>query len=184
MKSPYRLVIISLLLWGCRAHLAYVNDYPMSNVAFSTRDQNLKGLVPQGWFSSRDDSLTPTLAAWLIKDDYSASISIRELFLDPITTRQVQNEGLEFLARISMGFHSERLTEKSPAWQPTTFEMKGRKFCHYEILTKQSQSRVVVFSAGGRYYECEAQPAQPGLDEKQIKELFRIQQSVLASLAE
>jgi hypothetical protein len=183
VKTGLYVVFLSLLLWGCRAHLAYINDYPMSTKSFTTRDGNLRGLVPQGWFFSKDDTLTPALSAWLVKDDFTASISLRELSLDHIARERVQKDGLGLLATLSMKFHDEPGTDSIPSTQFKSFELQGKKFCDYEFRRPETRSRIIVFAIGGRYYECEAQPARKGWREEEINQLFRVQQSVIATLS-
>lgn len=182
MKSLSRFLLLTLLVWGCRAHLSYINDYPMSTTTFVTNDGMVRGSVPEGWFVSHEDTLVPTLTAWLVKNDFSASISFRELSVDPVTGRDIQKKGLELLARLSMRFHETAGTKSVPPPHPNTFELMNNRFCEYEIGGPDSRSRIVVFSARGRYYECEAQSAKGGWSENDLHQLFRIQQSVVASL--
>jgi hypothetical protein len=183
VKFILHVLFLSLLVWGCRAHLTYINDYPMSTATFVTRDGLIRGAVPEGWFISHEDTLVPTLTAWLVKNDFSASISLRELSVDPATARQIKNDGLDFLAKLSMKFHEAPAGRNVSSTQPNNFEMKGIKFCEYESGGPESRSRVIVFSASGRYFECEAQAAKSGWSEKDLNQLFRIQQSVIASLS-
>ena len=183
MKTFFRILFFSLLMWGCRAHLTYVNDYPMSTTAFVTRDGLMRGMIPQGWFISHEDTLVPTLDAWLVKNDFSATISLTVLAVDPLTSQTVQKEGLGFLAKLSMKFHEIAGSKAVTFSQPNVFELQGKKFCEYEIFGPDFHQRVVVFPAGQKYFECEARAAKNGWSEEEIHQLFRTQQSVIASLS-
>ncbi len=169
-------------MWGCRAHLTYVNDYPMSSTTFTTRDGALRGLIPQGWFRSHEDTLTPTLDAWLVKNDFSASISLRILSVDPFTLQIIRKEGLEFLAKLSMKFHGTADAKAVTFSEPNVFEFKENKYCEYELFAPDRHERIIVFAAGEKYFECEARAAKGGWSEADVRQLFRTQQSVIASL--
>jgi len=183
MKPTLRVLVLAFLCWGCAAHLTYINDYPMSSATFSTHDGLMRGLIPDGWFISREDTLVPTLDAWLVKNDFSASISLRELSVDPATSRKIREDGLEFLAKLSMKFHDTPEARAVLFTQPNVFELKGNKYCEYEIRNLEVHPRIIVFSAGEKYFECEARAAKSGWSEPELHQLFRAQQSVLASLS-
>ena len=124
--------------------------------------------------------LAPALAAWLIKDDFSAALSLRELKLDPLTTKSVQDDGLSLLASISYGLNGDGTPMRDNQLQEFTYGDK--RYVGYEIGSGSQSKRIVVFSSRGRYYECEVRAITGTWTLPEMNRLFTIQQSVLASL--
>ncbi|HLF15508.1 MAG TPA: hypothetical protein VI932_11535 [Bacteroidota bacterium] len=62
------------------------------------------------------------------------------------------------------------------------FSSGSREYAAYEVVTEGKRMRVVVFSAGGYYYECEAWPVRPPAGAGLYDRLFSAQQTVLRSL--
>ena len=170
-------LIAALLLASCAATSPYASDTPMSTGTFRTRDGGLTGRVPRGWSSQAHDSLAPALGAWLLRDDAAASLAFRELALDDLSARAVRDDGLELLARLSAGFRITGTIE------PKTFESAGKKFCAYETGEGNSRTRVVVFAARGKYYECEAKAVKGRWSMDDFAKLFSAQQSLLPTLS-
>jgi len=180
MRYSLLFFVFSFLGISCAVQLPYVSDYPLTPEIFHTRDGVITGRVPQGWFCSTDDTLAPALTAWLIKDDFTAVLSFRELNLDPATRKNVEHEGLSLLASISLGMNGGDATVKNNKLQE--FSYGDKKYSGYELGAGSRCKRIVVFSAGGKYYECEARAANGNWAPPEIKRLFTIQQSVLAAL--
>ena len=165
---------------SCAASLPYGTDYPLSNSIVHSRDGVLSCSIPQGWFSSTEDSLGTKLTIFLMNDDITATLVVKELKLDPLSLQQVELQGLKLLARLSASFHSEDSRIVLPELQE--FELRGNKFCSYELSQGENRARVVVFSAKGRYYECEARASHNNWTGEQYTRMFKAQQSLLASL--
>ena len=104
MKKKFLLLIIGFLLASCAATLPYAIDYPLTDQYFHSRDNIFYGRVPTGWFSATDDTLGESLTVWLLKEDFSATITVREIKLDSLSRKQVDNEGLALLASMSRAF--------------------------------------------------------------------------------
>jgi hypothetical protein len=159
------------------------HNYPMGPLTFTLRGTSLHGSIPAGWFAPVTDSLTPALAAWLVNDDYSASISLREISLDATARRRITNEGMPLLVMLSMAFRGETGTE-GHAPERSAFTMNGNQYGSYETAAAGIRSHIIVFSRGGKYYECEARQHRAGLTETDMVQLRRVQAAVLFSLAE
>ncbi len=181
MSRTFLPAILALLLAACAARVTYPADYPLLTSQFLFRNAPVHGRIPQGWFSSTEDTLTPALSAWLLAGDYSASISIRELQVDQRTRGELRDEGLELLARLSMAF---RTAERGETFSdPQTFTLNGKSYCSYEVPSPGKRARIVVFIAADRFFECEAAPSAPKATAADTERLFRIQQSVVSSLS-
>ncbi|HMD14915.1 MAG TPA: hypothetical protein VKI62_09835, partial [Bacteroidota bacterium] len=91
-------VMVLLILASCAGSIPYTSHYPLSSDFFHSHDGMLTGKVPQGWFESTDDSIVSSLTVWLIREDFSATLLIKELSLDQRTEQQVRQSGLKLLA--------------------------------------------------------------------------------------
>ena len=180
MYQKFCVLISALLLASCAASIPYHTDYPLTTNVVHSRDGILSGNIPQGWFSSTLDTLGAALTILLMNDDVSATLSIRELKLDRLTSEQVNRRGLTLLAHLSQSFHLE--SAAGTVTEPQEFELRGKKFCSNEITDGSMRKRVVVFSANGRFYECEAQTVRNNWTGDQYARMFTAQQTFLSSL--
>jgi hypothetical protein len=173
---------LAVILSSCAGSLPYTTDYPLTNQVFHSRDGVFLGKIPQGWFSSIDDTLAPGLAAWLIRNDFFATLVVKELKLDRITIQQVEKEGLTLLARLSMGFREEIANGRDDI-QCKEFEIRGKKFCSFEFAEGGKRTRVVVFAIKGKFYECEAMAVKGQWTVADLAKLFTTQQTFLSSVS-
>ena len=172
-------LFLTLAFASCAAPVTYSTDYPLTGSMVQGRDGLLSGKIPQGWFSVTEDSLASALSILLIQSETKATLSVRELKLDRRAIQQVGKDGLPLLARISAA--SRDVPSKGAASDPQEFELHGKRFCAYEISGGSSRSRVVIFSAKGRYFECEARGGNSGWQNEGYNRLFSTQQSFLSS---
>lgn len=173
-----------LLFASCKTTAPpYASNYPLSPERFISRDGVLQGRVPEGWFSSMDDTLAPALVVWLVKEDYSAVMAIRKISADNRTKHQIEKEGLNLLAQISFSFEKEHSKDVIYRATPTDFSLNGNKFSSYEITDGELTKRVVVFERKGNFYACEAFPTKGTWSQTELSALFVIQQTVLSSFS-
>jgi hypothetical protein len=173
-------LFLALLLASCAASIPYGTDYPLTNDIVHSRDGILSGNVPSGWFSSTEDTIGSALTILLMSEDVSATLTVKELKLDRLAAELVGDQGLKLLALLSGSFHEE--LPPGSTTEPKEFELRGKKFCSYEIANEKSRKRAVVFSAKGRYYECEAKAVPGTWSDEQYARTFSVQQSFLSSL--
>lgn len=178
MKRFPPAAVLAFLIAACASSLPYPPDYPLTESTFRSRDGVFTGRIPLGWFSSTEDSLATALTAWLIRDDLSAILAVKEIKLDRLAASRVRKEGLELLA------HLHALTEGTPHFPNETrkFELHGRKYSSYEFSEGENRSRVVVFTAKGRFYACTARTVKGNWSSDEAEKMFRAQQTLLASL--
>ena len=182
MKQYLSLLLSALLSISCAASLPYSMDYPLTEQTFRSRDGVFTCKVPQGWFTSSGDTIVPAVVAWLMKDDLSATMGVKEINLDRAAARRVEEDGLEFLATMSAALRQGDASAPSVVVAPKEFEMRGRKFCSYETGGNGKRTRVVVFSAKGRYYECQAEQVNGAGSANDLVKMFTAQQTFLASM--
>jgi hypothetical protein len=150
----------------------------MTQELFRSRDAFLSGRIPAGWFSSTEDSLAPALTAWLVKDDYSATLAIKELRLDRMSEERVRHDGLKLLANLNAALERHR----SQMREIREYRIDGRSYCGYEYDAAEAPGRVVVFSAREKYYACTARREKGNWSKEEYTALFRAQQAMLSSL--
>ena len=178
MKQFGAAVAAAFSMLACASTAPYPADYPLTEATFASRDGSFTGKIPLGWFSSTEDSLANALTAWLIKEDYSAILAVKEIKLDRLATERVQKEGLILLAQInaSMEGASQLLHDLKE------FEMAKRKYAGYEQSAGETTARIVVFTGRGKFYSCTARTVKGTWSRTEIAEMFRAQQTLLASL--
>jgi len=181
VKQHVGVILLAFVIASCTSSLQYSIDYPLTKELFHSRDGVFNGRIPQGWFCSSEDSLSPALRAWFIKEDYSASINIQELHLDRLAARRVEKEGLKLLAQLSLASRQDSAT-KTFTDSPKEFKIRGKEFCSYEVKGNGNRTRVVVFPAKGKFYECVAMALKGTSLSQEIARLFSTQQSLLSSL--
>ncbi len=152
----------------------------MSDETFQSRNGYFSGTIPHGWFSSSDTSVAQSLEAWLLSDDLTIVIIIRELHLDELSKQQVQEEGLEYLATLGKVFKGN--DSSTTYMHQIEFTLGQIKFFNYESVTDSITKRTVVFTVNDLFFECEAMPLNKAFSAEHSKKLFSVQQSVLSSL--
>ncbi len=182
MKQAVASLLVAALFISCAGSLPYASDYPLTDQIFRSRDNVFSARVPQGWFSSTGDTLVPALVAWLVKDDLSAAVGVKELSLDREAAHRVGKDGLGLLASIDAGLRTGGADSTRLVTTPKEFDLQGKKFCGYEISTGRNVTRIVVFSAGGRYYACEAAAVKGRASSEESARMFTAQQTFLSTL--
>ena len=181
MMKNIAAVFVLLILASCAGSSPYTSHYSLSTDFFHSHDGTLTGKIPQGWFVSTDDSIVSSLTVWLIREDFSATLLIKELSLDQRTEQQVRQNGLKLLAHVSAGLQTDHGTDT--VIDPKEFDIDGKQFCSYETGSMMGRKRIVVFMARGKYYECEARAVKGNWTADDLNRMFSIQQSVLGSLS-
>lgn len=177
MKAVY--LFLAVVLASCAASIPYSTEYPLTPSLFRSRDGAFSGRIPAGWFSSTEDTLAPALTAWLIREDYTATLTMRELHLDRLSEKGVKDDGLTFLASLYAAFegHTAKMREVKE------YAIEGKKFCGYEFGPSESPGRAVVFAAGTKYYSCTALRVKGTWSKADFVGLFSAQETVLRSLS-
>ncbi|MBI5475883.1 MAG: hypothetical protein HY964_04025 [Ignavibacteriales bacterium] len=173
-------LILSLILCGCASKIPYESSYPMTERYFHSRDGIFYGNIPTGWFSATDDTLGPSAVAWLLKEDFTVSITISEIKLNKFTIQQIEKEGLEFLAKLrAANYTGNTLPDK---FDPICFKFRGKEFCGFNLFTDDENRRFVFYSAKGHFYECSTRQLKGKLNDSDTQTLFEIQQAILGSI--
>jgi len=149
---------------------------------FTSRDRFLQYRLPAGWFDATADSQSSGQAIWLLRNDYTATIAVSEVHVDPDAREDLQNAGLTHLARLTMGLAAggkAYVLEHPPEWM-TVNNIRG---CMYQISIPPANDilRIIVVEMGVRVYMVTALlsgEVKQGLRE----EIFAVQDAFLGGL--
>lgn len=157
----------------------YETDYPLSKEMAYSKTSNLYVNLPSGWFTAEDNECNCT-DLWIVKGNYSQSITFKKINLDEAVQKEIGENGLDKIAFYSKTFARVKLGKDfKNFYNEEVFEMNGKTFTAYDYLNKnQIPVRVVVFRQYDKYYESEA----VSKDGKSAGELFKIQNAVLSTL--
>lgn len=167
-------------MFSCASRPPVLITYPLLTETVQSEDGAFTGQVPRGWYSAGKDTIPPGVSAWLLRDDFSAALAVKEISLDRLSAQRVREQGLRFLAELSLGFRNSP-TDRSKKVQVSEFDLNNRKFCGYELRQEGKEWKsIIVFAVKGRYYECEALSNNTAPDF--VKTIFAAQQAFLSSL--
>lgn len=199
MKPLFPFLLLTILLAACSgggetavprgeaefAKYRYGATAALTQDVVSTADGSLRVLRPEGWIRTSDPKNAPSILLWLVREDYSASLSFSQIKMDPVLYQTLKNEDISAVAKVSLSL-KERSAEDSVTvvQQVERFKVGGRICAAYEyrIAAAEPVIRVVVFNTGSRFMECALYPAAVTVTPAENRQLFEVQQSVLASM--
>jgi hypothetical protein len=166
-----------IVLAGCGSHHVS-SDYPLGPENFISRDGILQYRIPAGWSDASNDAQSPLTVVWLVRNDYAATISVREVRLDPAARYDVRRAGIKKVAHLSLALSTGSLLRS-----PHIFAFGNTDFCAYEIMNPSTLDtiRVVLFDTGSKVYEVSAL-LQGGTKQGTAEAVFAVQQSFVQSL--
>ena len=179
------IIILVVVLVSCTSsrYSTYDSDYPLTNEIAKSKSGVLNVRIPQGWYSVLEND-GKGIDLWLVKEDYSASLSFMAFNINS----ELQRSGntLESILNFSKILKEKTLIEpfkqvgEDESFRINSFNCTGYKYYSNEGLL----SRGVVFSYREKYYELTAQPVKIESGASiESEELFSIQNSVIASLS-
>ncbi len=117
-----------------------------------------------------------------MRNDYRATIAVSELKVDSVALKELLRAPIHRVAQLTMAL---AVNGGSSILQvaPETFTLSGREFCGYEVENPGTgeSMRIVVFAAGGKFYETTALLKGKENSEEMFA-MFAAQQSFLKSL--
>lgn len=168
----------SLASLSCASRPPVVSTYPLLEERVWVADGTVAANIPRGWSSAANDTLPPGVAAWLVSDDHSGMIALRELILDRLTSQRVREEGIELVARLSLAFRADSVRASSTV-RFSEYLLRDMNVCGYELTSGGEWRSIIVVGVKGRYYECEASSSSRPGGRRTISEA---QQAFLSSL--
>jgi hypothetical protein len=144
---------------------------------FSSRDGNLRFRAPVGWLNATNDAPLSTNLVWLVRNDYAATLGVREVVIDAETRREVNQTGLGRVAELTLALASG---EKglTVVMQPVVSALRGVNVCTYEYASGHPTDliRVVLVDTGSKVYEVSMLMTNK-VDKNNIPEMVSLQEA-------
>lgn len=200
MKPLFLLLLLSTILAACsggeetstaRDEEAMPRKYrygagaALSADVVSTPDGTLRVRRPEGWVRTSDPKNAPSILLWLVREDYSASISFAQIRMDPALYQTLTRDNITAVAKVSLSLKERSAEDSVTVVQPVERFRVGGRICaayEYRLAAASPVIRVVVFDTGSRFMECAMYPATGTVTPEENRQLFEVQQSVLASM--
>lgn len=187
--APVFILIISSLIISSCAHttgsrLYTETDYPLGQDSAFSASSPLALRIPNGWTASEDKECS-CIDLWLIRSDFSATITLFQLNTGSILQQHPGEDTLNVILSFSKDLRKAKLGEKFKTVQEDEFFiLNSRQYGAYEYEGDEGLPvRVVVFRYFDRFFELAAVPSgSVGKRPVDPKELFKVQQSLIASL--
>ncbi len=163
----------------------YVASAELTQDYIASRDGTLRVLRPDGWQKTSDPENAPSILLWLVREDYSASLSFTPMQMDPALYTTLKKERIDAVARVSLSLKERYAEDSVSVVQPVELFKVGDRISaayEYRVGAAQPVIRVVVFDTGSRFMECTLYPASVEVTPAENRRLFEVQQTVLASL--
>jgi len=163
----------------------YAPRADMTPNVIESAGKDIAVFCPKGWQETVDNRNAPGIALWLVKEDYSASLSFNPMKMDPALYKALQKDGLSAVAKVSMSLKKNNARDTVTILQPLEpFQLNKRNFMAYEYTADGGKTvvRVVVFDTGKQFYECILLPATESLSQAGHRSLFETQQAVLKTV--
>ena len=177
----FALIICTVALCSCSTGINSVSttNYPLSNEKAYSKTSNIYVDLPDGWFVAEDNECNCT-DLWIVKDDYSASISFRKINLDEETLNNLSGNKTEKVAGYCKIFIRTKLGESfDKFFNEETFHLGEKTFTAFRYVNDKNQTvRAVVFKHYDDFFESDA--LSNGLGD--LNDLFTIQNAVLSTL--
>lgn len=182
-KNFVRLIIFFFIfLFSCSGPSSLYNfDFPLTSDVSVSRTTELQVNIPRGWFTAEDNK-DEKIDLWLIKDDYSATISFVRINPDEETLNSSSQNALKKIKEYSklnnQLAHRDKFIDllKNESFEVNDMDMEVYQFAGSKYLY-----RVVVIPYKNVYYECSASIV-PGQSKEEITKVFTTQNSVLQSI--
>ena len=163
----------------------YAASAELTQEYLTSQDGSLRVLRPGGWQKTSDPKNAPSILLWLVREDYSASLSFTPMQMDPALYQTLRKEGIAAVAKVSLSLKERNAEDSVTVVQPVElFKVGDRISAAYEYRVGEARPviRVVVFDTGSRFMECAMYPATVSVTPAENRRLFEVQQTVLASL--
>lgn len=149
----YWSMICSLLLAGCASAPRSVEPH-FSQEYFTSKGGQLRYKLPGGWLNATNDSPSANTIIWLVRSDFAATLSVKELKIDAETRLEINRRGLSRLAELTLALESSE-RGISVAQSPQILPLRNMNVCRYEYLIgyPTNRMRVLLVDTGVTVYE-------------------------------
>lgn len=175
-------MLLLIFLYSCSGPSSLYNfDAELTSDIAVSRTTELKVNIPRGWFTAEDNE-NEKIDLWLIKDDYSATISFVRINFDEETLKELRKNKLKKIKEYSLLNNQLVYRDKFvDLLKNESFELDDREIEVYQFAGSKNLYRVAVFKYQNVFYECTAS-LKPGLNKEEISKIFAVQNAVLQSI--
>lgn len=149
------ITIISLLLSSCTSSIPASKAIAPSIKKSSSTVIIAKQFVPEGWADITSKSIRPEIKYWLIHHDNSATMVLRQFYIDSTTQKSMVKDDVNIVTNISL---LSKLPENNSDYRvtrvPEVIDVR-RNFFSYVYSEKGLLRRVIVFKKQQKYFELE-----------------------------
>ena len=174
------LVPAALLCAGCTS----VSPTPspvLHQPYFLSRDGVMRYRLPAGWFDATAESQGTDRAVFLVRGDYSGTLTVHEVHVDAAARRDLPRVGLLQIARLTAALESGSALGIVVS-EPETVRMNGREGCAYEVeYPAGDRVRTVLVYTGERLYAVAAL-VNSRVPAVAMKDIYAVQQAFVAAL--
>ena len=168
------------------ASYRYAPKAEMTQSTIETVTKDMQVRLPAGWKETVDQKNAPNIVLWMVREDYSASLSFTPMQMNPALYKTLKKDGVSSVAKASLSMKKNNAHDSVVVIQPPErFQLNMREYVAYEYSVDKGATiiRVVVFDTGRQFMECALLPATSSISAAEARLLFETQQAVLASLS-
>lgn len=165
-------VVLPALIVGCSTAPPLSRSH-FGTEYFPSRNSELRFRIPEGWLNATNDSSSATAIIWLIRNDYEATISVRDVGIDGETRREITRSGLKRIADLTLALvANERGVSVTDL--PRTEVLGSETTCRYSYTTGGSNDRVrvILLDTGSKVYEVSLLQTGKSGDSVEIQNAF------------
>lgn len=112
-------------------------------------------IIPEGWLDITSQSAISSILLWIVNEDNSASMVLKEFQADDSTRKMLLKEDVCFVANISLRLKmADDSVQRRITRAPETVA-KGHNSCTYVFEEKGLLHRVIVYKKNEKYFELE-----------------------------
>lgn len=166
---------------GCGTVLPTTGPPLLHQPYFLARDGAVRYRLPAGWFDATGESQGTDRAVFLVRGDYSGTLTMHEVHVDAAARRDLSQVGLLQIARMTASLESGSKSGMVVR-EPETIRMNGREGCAYEVeYSTGDRVRTILVDTGERLYAVAAL-VNSGATVAAMRDIYTAQQAFVAAL--
>lgn len=174
-------IAAALTVAGCTSVAPTAAPPLLHQPYFLARDGAVRYRLPAGWFDATAESQGTDRAVFLVRGDYTGTLTMREVHVDSAARRDLSAIGLLQIARMTASLESG----SAPGMivrEPETIRLNGREGCAYEVAyATGDRVRTVLVDTGERLYAVAALVNGSAAGGAR-RDIYAVQQAFVAAL--
>lgn len=171
----------ALLAAGCSSVSPTTAPSLLHQPYFLARDGAVRYRLPAGWFDATAESQGTDRAVFLVRGDYSGTLTLHQVHVDAAARRDLSQVGLLQIARLTASLESGSKSGMIVR-EPEAVRINGQEACTYEVeYSTGDRVRTVLVDTGERLYAVAAL-VNTGAPAAARRDIFAAQQAFVAAL--